>query len=95
MPWNREPLKSNLRLCEHLRSIFERLEYVDSYGTPPVIGKLNGVKIEDVSDAEFCIRQILITADQKKANEDYYIRMTKLGDLHVYGNKPMEFTHAK
>jgi hypothetical protein len=94
MPWHREPLKSNVRLCDHLKSIFERLKYDDINGTPPVIGKVDGVKIEDVSDAKFCIRKIIMTVDQKKANDDYYSRMAKLGDLHVYGNKPMEFIHA-
>ena len=96
IPWYKEPLKSNTRIRDHLKIIFatNRLEYEVDYGTPPVVGKLDGVKIEDVADAEFCIRRIMQNGDQKAANESYYNGMTKLGELHVYGSKSMEYISA-
>jgi len=96
MPWNEEPFKSNTRIRSILKNILGRVKYENDYGTPPVVGKasLSHGLIEDVGDAEFYIRGAVQKADQKQANDDYYIGMQKLGDMHIYGNKPMEFIPA-
>jgi hypothetical protein len=95
LPWRDEPFKSNTRIRNVLKNILERVIYRYKDGTPPVTGKqnING-KIEDVSDAEFHIRHAMKNADQRKANDDYYSGMAKLGDMHVYGYKPMEYIPA-
>jgi hypothetical protein len=96
MPWNEEPFKSNTRIRSILKNILGRIKYENDYGTPPVVGKasLSHGLIEDVGDAEFYIRGGVQKAVQKQANDDYYIGMEKLGDMHIYGNKPMEFIPA-
>ena len=96
MPWNEEPLKSNTRIRSILKNILGRVKYKNDYGTPPVIGKssLSHGVIEDVHDAEFFIRGAVQKAVQKQANDDYYRGMEKLGDMHIYGNKPMEYIPA-
>jgi len=95
LPWRDEPFKSNTRIRNVLKNILERVIYRYKDGTPPVTGKqnING-KIEDVSDAELHIRYAMKNADQRKANDDYYSGMEKLGDMHVYGYKPMEYIPA-
>ena len=94
IPWYGEPLVADTRIRNHLKNIFGRVKYEGDYGTPPVVGKLDRVKIEDVADAELCIRYVMQTDEQKAANESYYSGMSKLGDLHVYGDKPMEYKPA-
>jgi len=94
MPWNKEPFKSNLRIRSIIKNILGRIRYEDKYGTPPVTGKGYGPVIDDVADAEIHIRRAVLMADQNQANNDYYSGMEKLGDLHVYGNKPMKFIPA-
>ena len=95
MPWHDEPFKSSIRIRNILKNILGKVKYQGDFGTPPVVGKqdING-KIEDVVDAEFFIKTAILTADQKKANDDYYNSKTKLGDLHIYLNKVSEFIPA-
>jgi hypothetical protein len=95
LPWHDEPLKSNVRIRTVLKNILGRAKYDHKYGTPPVAGKqnING-RIEDVIDAELHIRHAMAYVDQRRANDDYYSGMAKLGDLHIYGNKSMEFVPA-
>ena len=95
LPWHDEPLVSNVRIRTVLKNILGRVHYEHKYGTPPVAGKqdING-KIENVVDAEFHIRHAMAYADQRKANDDYYSGMAKLGDMHLYGYKPMNFIPA-
>jgi hypothetical protein len=95
LPWYDEPFVSNTRIRKVLTNILGRVIYASKNGTPPVTGKqnING-KIEDIADAEFHIRHAMAYADQRKANDDYYSGMEKLGDMHVYGYKPMEYIPA-
>ena len=87
LPWHDEPLVSNVRIRTVLKNILGRVHYEHKYGTPPVAGKqdING-KIENVVDAEFHIRHAMAYADQRKANDAYY--------MHLDGNTPMEFIPA-
>ena len=95
MPWHDEPFKSSIRIRNILKNILGRVKYEGDYGTPPVVGKQGSDgKIEDVIDAEFFIKSAIVTDDQKKANDDYYSGMGKLGDLHVYMDKESEFIPA-
>ena len=94
MPWNEEPFKSNTRIHSILENILVRVKYENDYGTPPVKASLSHGLIENVGDAEFYIRGGVQKAVQKQANDDYYRGMQKLGDMHIYGNKPMEFIPA-
>ena len=95
MPWHYEPLKSSIRIRTILKNILGKIKYDGEFGTPPVVGKkdING-KIEDVVDAEFFIKSAIVMDDQKKANDDYYSGMGKLGDLHIYLDKISEFIPA-
>jgi hypothetical protein len=95
LPWYDEPFLSSTRIRKVLTNILGRVIYASKNGTPPVTGKqnING-KIEDIVDAEFHIRHAMAYADQRKANDDYYSGMEKLGDMHVYGYKPMEYIPA-
>jgi hypothetical protein len=78
-----------------LYNIIGRVKYEHKYGTPPIAGtgKLGG-KIENVTDAEAYIRSAIKKKDQGDANDAYYSGMEKLGDMHIYGHKPMEFIPA-
>jgi hypothetical protein len=95
LPWHDEPLVSNVRIRTVLKNILGRAHYQHKYGTPPVVGKqdISG-KIEDIVDAEFHIRHAMTGNEQRQANDDYYSGMSKLGDMHIYGNKPMNFIPA-
>jgi len=95
MPWRKEPLLSSVRIRSALKNILGKVIYEGDYGTPPVVGNkdINGM-IEDVVDAELFIKTAILTDDQKKANDDYYSGMEKLGDLHVYMDKESEFIPA-
>ncbi len=95
MPWREEPFLSSVRIRSVLKNILGKVRYEGQFGTPPVVGKkdINGM-IEDVIDAELFIKTAILTSDQKKANDDYYIGMGKLGDLHVYMDKESEFIPA-
>jgi hypothetical protein len=95
LPWRDEPLVSNVRIRNVLKNILGRVIYRHKYGTPPVAGKqnING-EIENVIDAELHIRHAMAYVDQRRANDDYYSGMAKLGDMRIYGYKPMEFVPA-
>jgi len=95
MPWQDEPFKSSIQIRNILKNILGRVKYGHDFGTPPIIGKkdING-KIEDVKDAEFFIKTAIRLPEQKNANDDYYSKKTKLGDLHVYMDKASEFIPA-
>lgn len=93
MPWDDEPFKSSTRINNHMNNILSSVVYTGKYGTPPVVG--NFKKIEDVTDAEAFIRRAIEDPGQAKANDAYYAGMEKLGDLHVYASKLMEFVPAK
>ena len=95
MPWHDEPFKSSTRIRNHMKYILLSVEYEGKYGTPPVTGKPDFKKTEDVTDAEAFIRRAILDPDQAKANEDYYAGMEKLGDMHVYSTKQMEFIPTK
>ena len=93
--WYTQPFISNVRMRDVLYNIVGRVKYEGKYGTPPITGtgKL-GVKIENVTDAEAYIRSAIKKKDQVDANDAYYSGMEKLGDMHIYGDKPMEFIPA-
>ena len=91
---NDEPFKSSTRIRNHMKYILLTVEYEGKYGTPPVAGKKDFQKTEDVTDAEAFIRRAILDPGQNKANNDYYAGMAKLGDMHVYGTKPMEYIPA-
>ena len=95
MPWHDEPFKSSTRIRNHMKYILLSVEYEGKYGTPPVVGKPDFKKTEDVTDAEAFIRRAILDPSQAKANEDYYAGMEKLGDMHVYSTKQMEFIPTK
>ena len=94
MPWHDEPFKSSTRIRNHMKYILLTLKYDGKYGTPPVAGKPDFQKTEDVTDAAAFIRRAILDPDQNKANNDYYAGMAKLGDMHVYGTKLMEYIPA-
>jgi hypothetical protein len=77
-----------------MKYILLSLKYDGKYGTPPVVGKGDYKKTEDVNDAEAFIRRAILDPSQAKANNDYYAGMGKLGDMHVYGTKPIEYIPA-
>jgi hypothetical protein len=94
MPWHDEPFKSSTRIRNHMKYILLSVEYTGKYGTPPVVGKRNLNKTEDVTDAHAFIKRAVMDPEQKAANDDYYKGMGKLGDMHIYGDKPMEYIPA-
>jgi hypothetical protein len=95
--WNYMPWKQfeDSKTREALKQVLGRVKYSKSgTGTPPVVG-VQGNDIEDVNDAEHWIRKMMTSEDMKASNEAFYSGMDKLGDLHIYGNKPMKFTPAQ
>ena len=94
MPWHDEPFKSSTRIRDHMKNILLNVKYDGKYGTPPVAGKGNYKKTEDVIDAEAFIRRAVLDPEQASANNAYYAGMEKLGDMHIYGIKPTEFIPA-
>ena len=48
-------------------------------------------KINHVGDLEKRLREFLHTTEVKNMNEDSYAKDTKLGDMHVYTDRPLEF----
>jgi hypothetical protein len=94
IPWHDEPFKSSTRIRNHMKYILLSVEYTGKYGTPPVVGKKDFKKTEDVTDAEAFIKRAVMDPEQKAANDDYYKGMGKLGDMHIYGDKPMEYIPA-
>ena len=91
MPWNDPHFNTN-NMRGKLQNILEKVYYKQKYGTPPAVGKGDCVKIDDVVDAELCIRQLIQSDEQKLVNDEFYKTMTKLGDLHIYRGKPTTFT---
>ena len=59
-----------------------------------VVGKKDFKKTEDVIDAHTFIKRAVMDPEQAAANDDYYRGMGKLGDMHIYGDKPMEYIPA-
>lgn len=94
IPWHDEPFKSSTRIRNHMKRILLLIEYEGKYGTPPVVGKQDFQKTEDVTDAEAFIRRAVLDPEQAAANNDYYAGMAKLGDMHIYGTKLMEYIPA-
>jgi hypothetical protein len=94
MPWHDEPFKSSTRIRNHLKNILLSVEYTGKYGTPPVVGKRNLKKTEDVIDAHLFIKRAIQDPEQKAANDAYYAGMEKLGDMHIYASKPTEYIPA-
>jgi hypothetical protein len=93
LDWKDDELSNMGNIYMHLEDILGLVLYEESHGTPHVESGNHSVgEIVNVEGAELAIRDIVQYDSQKEKNDDYYSSMTKLGDLHIYGDKDMEFT---
>ena len=92
MDWDDDELQEMGDVYSHLEDILGMVLYEESYGTPHVESGNHSVgEIVNVEGAELAIRDVVQYDSQKENNDDYYSSMKKLGDLHIYGDKDMEF----
>jgi hypothetical protein len=93
MYWDDDELQEMGDVYSHLEDILGMVLYEESHGTPHVESGNHSVgEIVNVEGAELVIRENLQSPNQKQLNDEYYSSMKKLGVLHVYGDRDMEFT---
>jgi len=68
--------------------VLSKIIYKDRYGTPEIVKSERG-RILNVTDVTSAIRMIMTKKEYILANEKYYSKMTKLGDLNIYSSRPM------
>jgi hypothetical protein len=73
-----------------IKQMLNLVVYKENYGTPEIFdGPPN--KINNCYDAEIMLRKLVTDPYFVDINEKYTQLMDKLGDLHVYHNKMMEY----
>jgi hypothetical protein len=77
------------RLLDILRDMYTNMIYTTPYGT----AEMNDcpLKICNVSTMFMKLESIFGTMDLDGEFNRFYSNRTKLGDMHVYGNRPLEF----
>ncbi len=91
--WDKVNYQSNQNYVE-LQNMLEKVYYKLLYGTPEVESNFNSSKIMNVCDAEHEIMKLIQRPQQINANNDYYSRMSKLGDLYIYEDNLMKYIPA-
>jgi len=64
--------------------------FANRHGIPENRERIEGV-INNVGDAHRYLTRLISTPIYKQTNEKTYQSSRKIGDLHVYGDKPMEY----
>jgi hypothetical protein len=62
------------------------------YGTEPNINSGIPNTINNVQDAYWMLEPLVDNSTTRKQNDQVYANMTKLGDLYIFKDKPMQFT---
>ena len=88
--WDRTNFQSN-RAYVNLQTMLAKVFYEFEFGTPEVVKNKKTSIIFNVTDAEIAMKLLINNPAQIKANNDYYSKMSKLGDLHIYLDKPMNY----
>jgi hypothetical protein len=65
------------------------------YGTEPRPDSGLPLKINNIHDAFAELKDIVNHPHEEIANMVYYRSSTKLGELHIYGNRPMRWVPTK
>ena len=91
--WDEPTFSASPARRELWYNIVEGVIYEETHGTPQSDSEFG--YISNVTDAEAKIRESIMDPDLKDANDAYYSGMAKLGDLHVYTDKPMEYIPLK
>ena len=86
---NTDPLK----FTDLMKKILSLVIYKGQYGTPEFAKSEKG-RISNVTDVTSAIRTLMTKKEYVPANEKYYSKMTKLGDLNIYPYRPMTYTPA-
>ena len=87
--WDEPTFRASPARRELWYNIVEGVIYEETHGTPQADSEFG--YISNVTDAEAKIRESIMKPELKDANDAYYSGMAKLGDLHVYTDKPMEY----
>ena len=66
--------------------MFKKVVFTGSYGTREIVDSGNNTHINNVADAEYELRGIIMNETVKAANDKYCKKMTKLYTLHVYAD---------
>jgi hypothetical protein len=64
--------------------------YDDQYGTPERPNDYPN-SIQTVTDACMAFKSVIERHYIKSRNDAYFMGRTKIGDLHVYNQRPMEY----
>jgi hypothetical protein len=95
----------NIYIPPILNSLFQRVQYGigitnrvnKRYGTEPNVNSGIPNTINNVQDAYWMLESLVDNVNSQLQNENAYITMTKLGDLHIFNDisKPMQFIPNK
>ena len=92
--WQEPTFKASPARTVLWSNIIGRVVYDENYGTPEA-DSLPDPFIRNVMDAEAKLRVSIMKPELKDANDAHYSGMSKLGDLHVYPYKLMEYIPAR
>jgi hypothetical protein len=103
----RRNMSQDLRLLYMLKSIhnanpmtielLRKVKFDTRYFTPEVTesGRLQTPPIiNNVVDAFYDLQEIVLNPDMRRQNEVHYESRRKLGEMHIYGDRPLEFIPA-
>lgn len=80
-------------IIRQIYDVLSRVVFQFPAGTPEVDSGFP-VEITNVEDAELELKQLLFRPDFIAKNEQYSAAYTKMGDLHIYTDKNMEYVPA-
>ena len=103
----RRNMSQDLRLLYMLKSIhnanpmtmelLRKVKFDTRYSTPEVTesGRLQTPPIiNNIVDAFYDLQEIVLNPDMRRQNEVHYESRRKLGEMHIYGDRPLEFMPA-
>jgi hypothetical protein len=82
-----------LKFTDLRKKILSLVIYKDRYGTPEIVKSDKG-RILNVTDVTSALRTLMTKKEYIIANEKYYSKMKKIGDLNIYPYRSMTYTPA-
>ena len=75
-----------------LRSLIQKVVFKDDYGTPDLETKGYPKKINNVTDACLCLKDLINKKSYIDANNNIYSSLKKIGEMHIHNDgSPLRF----